>query len=141
MREMWSRRLAVLTGILVVLLSVAFAIVQNPVVGPPAPAAPRLPGPERQAAIEAGRQVYDTQGCGRCHSIAGEGNARSPLDGIGDRHAAADIRKWIVAAPELKEQLPPRAFAAKQDYGGVDREDLDALVAYLLSLRSDGTGE
>ena len=33
---------------------------------------------------EAGRNIYNQQGCARCHSIGGKGNPRNPLDNIGN---------------------------------------------------------
>ena len=81
----------------------------------------------------AGETVYATQKCRMCHSIAGNGNPKGPLDGVAKRGAAA-IREWIVDAPTMAlktgatRKPPMKAFALSKD-------DLDALVAYLMTLR------
>ena len=48
-------------------------------------------------AIELGKQVYAEQKCKLCHSIAGEGNTKGPLDGVGSKLTTADIREWMSA--------------------------------------------
>jgi len=142
MREQWARNIALLTGVLVLLLAMIFALIQNPSKPPPTtvgeaagrpapPAALSEPDMEKQALIAAGRRVFVAQGCARCHSIAGEGNPRSPLDGVGERRTAEAIRQWILAPAELKDQLSAWAFQAKQAYRNQPAEDIDALVAYL----------
>ena len=145
MRKKWAIYIALLTGVFVVLLAAMFAAIQNPpqppatTVGkagdrPAPPAALSEPDVEKQALIAAGRRVFEAQGCMGCHSIAGEGNPRSPLDGLGERRAAQAIRQWILAPAELKGQLPVWSFQAKQAYRNLPAADLDALVAYLQSV-------
>ena len=92
---------------------------------------------KKQALIATGRSVFETQGCMLCHSIAGKGNPRSPLDGVGGRYSAEAIRQWILAPVELKNKLPARAFQAKQTYRHLPVEELDALVAYLKNLKKE----
>jgi cytochrome c5 len=138
MRERLARGLALLTAAFTVLLALAFARIQNPAplaVEVPAAAAPPR-NDMRRALADAGRAVYEDQGCAMCHSIAGVGNPRYPLDGVGDRREPADIRKWIVGAAELEDRLPPRAFRMKQDYQELSPGDLDALVAFMEALRN-----
>ena len=146
MRERLARNIALLTVVLVVLLAVMFAVIQNPPEPPPITvgeaasrptpsAAVSVSDMEKQVLIAAGRRVFEAQGCMRCHSIAGEGNPRSPLDGVGERRTAEAIRQWILAPAELKDQLPARAFQAKQAYRNLPPEDLGALVAYLQNIK------
>lgn len=145
MRERWARNIAILTGILLVLLAIIFSMIQNPLESPHstvddvvAKQAPTTVQPEshmkKQALIAAGRRVFETQRCARCHAIAGEGNPRYPLDGVGERRTAESIRQWILAPAELKDQLPTGAFQVKQTYRNQSPENVDALVAYLQSL-------
>ena len=81
-----------------------------------------------------GKDVYAAQKCNVCHSIAGAGNKRGALDGVGAKHSAADIRSWITDAPAMTakakaERKPPmKAYTLAKD-------DLDALVAYLQTLK------
>jgi mono/diheme cytochrome c family protein len=83
-----------------------------------------------QAQIERGKQVYSEQKCQACHSIAGVGNKRNPLDGVGSRRTEEEIRKWIVAPREMNPRVSKRA------YDKLPKADLDALVAYMKALRS-----
>jgi len=144
MREQWARRIVIITGLLVLLLAIAFAVIQNPKEVPDTTASSEqaLPPPERPESnildperIEAGRQIYTQQTCARCHSITGEGNPRNPLDGVGARRSAEELRNWITGAHALQGVLPESAFKLKQAYGKLPDGELDALVAYMQSLR------
>lgn len=140
MREQWARNIALMTGVLVVVLAIIFAMIQNPSEPPlntveesasssSPPATLSEPDVEKQALIAAGRRVFEAQRCARCHSIAGEGNPRNPLDGVGERLTAEAIRQWIIAPAELQDQLSARVFQAKQAYRNQSPEDLDTLVS------------
>jgi mono/diheme cytochrome c family protein len=88
------------------------------------------------AAVKRGQEVYTAQKCSVCHQVAGKGSKANPLDGVGAKLPADDIRQWIVnptdaAAKANSTKKPP--MPAK--YGGLPAEDLDALVAYMASLK------
>lgn len=134
MRERLARVVAFLAAALLVLLALAFARTQNP--APRAPGAAAVPADTRRVLVEAGRAVYQAQGCARCHSIAGSGNPRYPLDGVGARREATDIRQWIVGSGEAEGRLPTGVPHVKQAYRKLPRRDLDALVAFLETLRN-----
>ena len=161
MRERWARRIAILTGGLVVVLAIVFANHQNPprhektpapAAGQPvAPAdeagtpaattaaipAPASPAPADKPAarsvepsrVALGQEVYADRACARCHSIAGRGNDRSPLDGVGARLSEAEIRAWVTPSAEAK------GFQARHANVDLTPAQRDALVAYLRSLR------
>ena len=76
-----------------------------------------------------GKAVYTAQKCQMCHSIAGEGNKKSPLDGVGKKLSAADLRKWVVAPKEMKADSKMKA------YPNLPAKELDALVAYMQTLK------
>jgi len=83
-----------------------------------------------------GKQVYAAQKCQTCHSIAGKGKTTNPLDGVGTKLSGDDIKQWILdpkgmAAKAKSTKKPP--MAAK--YGSLPAADLDALVAYMQSLK------
>ena len=83
-----------------------------------------------------GEKVYAAQKCNMCHSIAGKGNAKGPLDGVGSKLTTAEIHDWIVDPVAMSKKTnstrkPP--MAAK--YKSLPKEDLDALVAYMASLK------
>ena len=86
--------------------------------------------------VKHGAEVYAAQKCSVCHSIAGKGGKSSPLDGIGAKMSADDIRKWIVSPVEMtakskSTKKPP--MPAK--WANLPAADVDALVAYLASLK------
>jgi mono/diheme cytochrome c family protein len=88
------------------------------------------------ALVKRGQEVYAAQKCQMCHSIAGKGSKMNPLDGVGKKLSAEDIRKWITHPTEMTKQTkstkkPP--MPAK--YGSLPAADLDALVAYMESLK------
>jgi len=88
------------------------------------------------ALIKKGQQVYAAQKCQMCHSIAGKGKTSNPLDGVGAKLSADDIKQWILdpkgmAAKAKSTKKPP--MAAK--YSGLPAADVDALVAYLQSVK------
>ena len=94
------------------------------------------PGVARSQDAAKGQQVYAAQKCGVCHAIAGKGGKANPLDGVGAKLTADDIRQWITHPTEMTAKAkstkkPP--MPAK--YGTLPAADLDALVAYLASLK------
>jgi mono/diheme cytochrome c family protein len=98
-------------------------------------AAPTAAGQDA-AQIKRGEEVYAAQKCQVCHAIAGKGNKMNPLDGVGTKLSAADIRQWITNPKEMTAKTkstkkPP--MAAK--YDKLSAADLDALVAYMQSLK------
>ena len=88
------------------------------------------------AAVKRGQALYNAQKCMVCHSIAGKGSKASPLDGVGAKLSAEDIRQWIVNPVEMTAKTkstkkPP--MVAK--YGKLPEADINALVAYMQSLK------
>jgi mono/diheme cytochrome c family protein len=85
--------------------------------------------------IERGKQVYTEQKCKLCHSIAGEGNAKGSLDGVGSKFKAAELKEWIVNPAAMTEKHKAARKPAMKAYPSLSAEDLDALVAYMESLK------
>ena len=160
MREQWARGLALATGLLVLVLSAAFAVIVNrsdrmpaddrkPVADAvPPPAAVAIVGAHADAAAGAGngadpaaqlvargQAVFTQQDCARCHSVAGKGSPRSPLDGVGSRLSRDELHDWVVASETVRQDLSPRAISAKQRYATLPAADMAALLSYLASLR------
>ena len=86
--------------------------------------------------VKKGEQVYAAQKCATCHSIAGKGKKTNPLDGVGGKLSADEIKQWIVdpkgmTAKAKSTKKPP--MPAK--YDKLPAADIDALVAYLASLK------
>lgn len=87
------------------------------------------------AQIEQGQKVYAAQKCSVCHAIAGRGNAKGALDDVGAKLSADEIRQWIVAAPEMAAKTKAERKPVMRAYPNLAKNDLDALVAYLQSLK------
>jgi mono/diheme cytochrome c family protein len=88
------------------------------------------------SAQDKGAKVYADQKCSVCHAIGGKGNAKGSLDKVGAKLSPAEIREWIVdpvamTAKQKADRKPP--MTAK--YASLPKDDLDALVAYLASLK------
>ena len=125
------------------MLAVIFALIQNPSVTPDVTGKSvkmpsvnlQVPGviiPER---IEAGQQVYKQQACARCHSIAGKGNPRNPLDDVGIKRTADELRNWIIGSDAIQGSVPESVFKLKKRYKELSDHDLNTLVIYMQSLR------
>jgi mono/diheme cytochrome c family protein len=111
------------------MLSVAAVGFALAIAAPPAAA-------QDAAQIKKGQEVYAAQKCQTCHSIAGKGAKANPLDGVGAKLSADDIKKWITDPVGMTKQSkstkkPP--MPAK--WAKLPAADLDALVAYLQSLK------
>jgi len=87
------------------------------------------------AKIARGQDVYVAQKCGICHSIAGNGNAKGALDGVGAKLSADEIHQWIVNAPEMTTRTKATRKPPMKAYATLPKEDVDALVAYLQTLK------
>jgi mono/diheme cytochrome c family protein len=87
-----------------------------------------------QDKVARGAQVYADQKCGICHSIAGKGNAKGPLDGVGSKYSAADLKAWIVDAKGMTVKTKAPRKPEMKNYTLPDA-DVDALVAYMASLK------
>jgi mono/diheme cytochrome c family protein len=89
-----------------------------------------------QDAAKKGQEVYAAQKCQTCHAIAGKGNKMNPLDGVGAKLSADDVKQWIThpteAAAKAKSTKKP---LMPNKYGSLPAADLDALVAYMQSLK------
>jgi mono/diheme cytochrome c family protein len=87
------------------------------------------------AQIELGQKVYVAQKCAICHAIAGKGNAKGALDMVGSKLSADEIRQWITAAPEMTAKAKAERKPLMKAFTNIGKDDLDALVAYLGSLK------
>ncbi len=133
MRIVLAKLFVAVTALLIVVLALVFATLRSGA-DHPAP----IPTPEpvdfsetsgllpREGQIARGRSVFISQGCQKCHSIHGEGNPRSTLDGVGGRIPEKDIRLWVTAPKTMKPGIVKRAYKLSE-------EELNALVAYLMA--------
>jgi mono/diheme cytochrome c family protein len=83
-----------------------------------------------------GMQVFVAQKCTTCHSIAGKGSKKGPLDEVGSKLSAEEIRQWItdpVGAAAKTKPAPTRKPPMKKK--NLSEGDVDALVTLLSALK------
>lgn len=93
-----------------------------------------LAGGGLAAAQADGAKVFAAQKCSICHSVGGVGNKKLPLDGVGAKLSADQIREWIVAPAEAAKKANSTAKPPMRAFASLPKADLDALVAYVKSL-------
>ena len=97
---------------------------------------PRVARSQDAEVVKKGRKVYAAQKCSVCHAIAGKGGKSSPLDGVGGKLSADDIRQWIVEPIAMaKKANSTKKPPMPKKYDKLPAADLDALVAYMQSLK------
>jgi mono/diheme cytochrome c family protein len=82
-----------------------------------------------------GEEVYATQKCSVCHSVGGKGNKKYPLDGVGSRLSEVEIREWLLNPDAQQSRKGGRPLMRMPSYRSLPTEDVDALVAYIKSLK------
>ena len=83
----------------------------------------------------AGEKVFAAQKCIICHSLAGKGNKNGPLDDVGSKLSAADMRAWIVTPAEMGKKANATRKPPMKSFASLPAADVDALVAYLQTLK------
>jgi cytochrome c len=83
--------------------------------------------------VEAGKKLYETYNCKKCHKIGDVGKLTT-LDGVATKLTAEDIRKWLVSPDEMTAKLKkkPKVKMKKQDY---KPGEVEVMMAYLLTLK------
>ncbi len=81
-----------------------------------------------------GEKVFTDQKCSLCHSIGGHGNAKGPLDEVGSKLTADEIRQWITDAKTMTAKSKATRKPEMKQYT-LQKADVDSLVAYLSSLK------
>ena len=86
--------------------------------------------------VKKGEQVYAAQKCQQCHSIAGKGKKQNPLDGVGKKLSTDEIKQWIVDPVAMAKKAESKKKPPMQNkYSKLPPADIDALVAYMVSLK------
>ena len=88
----------------------------------------------QNAKVAAGEKAFAAQKCSLCHSVAGKGNAKGPLDGVGSKLSDTEIRSWITDAKGMTEKTKAARKPAMKAYT-LPKEDVDALTAYLVTMK------
>ncbi len=87
-----------------------------------------------QDAKARGEKVFTDQKCSLCHSVGGHGNTKGALDDVGSKLSADEIRQWITDAKGMTAKTKAARKPEMKQYT-LPKEDVDALVAYLSSLK------
>lgn len=90
---------------------------------------------QEKAAVERGEKVFAAQKCSVCHSIAGKGNGKGPLDNVGLKLKDEEIRQWLIAPRVMSEKTKSTRKPLMPEYTKLQKEDLEGLVAYLKTLK------
>lgn len=107
------------------MLAIAFAV--SAVIAA-APAAAQTP-------VEKGMVVFTAQKCSLCHSVAGKGNPKGPLEEGVSKLSAEEIHQWLVKPEEMREKAGADRKPAMKSFSTLSKGDLDSLEAYLASLK------
>jgi mono/diheme cytochrome c family protein len=119
------QRMGMTGGLFMAALTVAFVV-----------GTPRVARSQDAELVKKGQTVYGAQKCQTCHAIAGKGGKANPLDGVGAKLSADDIRQWIVEPIAMaKKANSTKKPPMPKKYDKLPAGDLDALVAYMQSLK------
>ena len=94
-----------------------------------------LPATAQDATAAAGEKLYASSRCSLCHAVAGKGNAKHPLDGMGAKLSAADIKLWLTDPKAAEAKAGIKAKPPMKSFAALPPADIDALVAYVLTLK------
>ena len=87
------------------------------------------------ADVAKGEKLYADQKCALCHSIGDKGNKKGPLDGVASKLSAAEVHEWIVDATGMAAKAKATRKPPMKSYATLPKDDVDALVAYLMTLK------
>jgi mono/diheme cytochrome c family protein len=86
-------------------------------------------------AVAQGQKVFEAQKCSLCHSVGGKGNAKGPLDDVGSKYSAAELKLWITSPSDMAKKVNATRKPPMKSYASLPAADVDALVAYLQTLK------
>ena len=89
----------------------------------------------QDAKVAAGAKLFEANKCSICHSVAGKGNPKKPLDGAGTRVSADMIRMWLTDPKGAEAKAGKKAMPPMKSFAALPPADIDALVAYVQSLK------
>lgn len=89
----------------------------------------------QDAKVAQGEKLYAQHKCSMCHSVAGKGNPKGPLDEAGTKHTADELRQWMVNPQEMSAKAKATRKPPMPSYAKLSKEDVEALVAYMQSLK------
>ena len=89
--------------------------------------------------VEAGQAAFKTFSCATCHGVKpDEKKMASSLAGVGSKLKADDMRKWLTDPVAMEAKLSPKPkvlMSTAMKSKKLTDADIDALVAYMMSLK------
>jgi mono/diheme cytochrome c family protein len=88
--------------------------------------------------VAAGKKLFSSKNCTKCHMAEGKGNKKLRMDGPTAKVAklsAAEIHQWITSPADMTAKLDHKPVNAMKKTTLTDGE-VAALVAYMLHLRA-----
>ena len=83
-----------------------------------------------------GKQLYEEQKCRMCHNVGGIGNPKGvALDAVGSKHAPDVLKMWLTQPKEMAQKANSTRKPPMKSFATLKAADIDALVAYLSSLK------
>ena len=87
-----------------------------------------------QDLVAKGRKLFTDQKCTLCHSVNGRGNVKGAMDGAGSMLTAEEVRAWLTDAKAMTAKTKATRKPEMKQFA-LEKDDVDALVAYVLSLK------
>ena len=84
--------------------------------------------------VAKGAALFESNKCSICHSVAGKGG-KKPLDGAGTRLDAATAKLWLTDPKGAEAKTGKKASPPMKSFATLPAADIDALVAYVMSLK------
>jgi mono/diheme cytochrome c family protein len=89
----------------------------------------------QDAKVAQGEKLYAQHKCSMCHAVAGKGNVKGPLDETGTKHSAEELRQWLINPQEMAAKSKSTRKPPMPSYAKLSKEDVEALVAYMQTLK------
>jgi mono/diheme cytochrome c family protein len=98
-------------------------------------AALAAPAAAQDAPVAQGEALFSAQRCPLCHQVAGQGNKKYPLDGVGKTITADVVRLWLTDPKAAEAKTGKSGTPKMKSYASLAEADVEALVAYVMSLK------
>jgi mono/diheme cytochrome c family protein len=86
------------------------------------------------AKADQGAALFTAQKCTMCHSYAGKGNPKGPLDKLTAKNKAEHIRQWLQDPEGMRAKSNATRTPAMKPLK-LSADQIDALIAYLTSVK------
>ncbi len=86
--------------------------------------------------VTRGKLLYEEQKCRMCHNVGGVGNPKGvALDEVGSKNSAEVLKMWLTSPKEMAQKTGSTRKPPMKSLATLPAADVDALVAYLSTLR------